>query len=84
MMVALANSTTLLYIMAGTLSLHNVGTHVGGTCANADCALYHDPDTNPQHEYYPLAAMDLTSSPRRNASCVRQVRNRAGLRFLFQ
>ena len=49
----------MLYIMAGTLYPHDIAINVGGTCANADCALYHDPDTNPQHEYYPLAPMDL-------------------------
>ena len=52
------------------VSSHHLETDIGGTCANADCALYHDPDTNPQHEYYPLAAMDLTFITRRNAPCV--------------
>ena len=36
-----------------------------------DCALYHDSDTNPQHEYYPLAPMDLTFT----TSAERDLRN---------
>jgi hypothetical protein len=32
-----------------------------------------DPDTNPQHEYYPLAPMDSPSPPRRNAACAPSV-----------
>jgi hypothetical protein len=67
MMVALAESPTLLYIMAGAASQHHLDGRLCGTCANADRALYHEPDENPQHEYYPLAPLDLTSASRRRA-----------------
>ena len=67
--------------MAGILSPPDFEIHAGGTCANADCALYHDPDTNPQHEYYPLAPMDLTHHLGGTHVALRQFRSRARSRF---
>lgn len=43
-MVALAQSRFLTYITPSPLSTYNPEAHSGGTCANADGALYHDPN----------------------------------------
>ena len=77
-MVALAEARTLKYISAGTLSTFYYSPIIAkaqstGSCADADWALYHDPNESAARALPTRANGPLSLASRRNRGAFRQV-----------